>query len=134
MASFQALHRNLDRIESGRVLPRWLATTAARESMRLLRAKARTTSDIALEALVAQEEATAEAEAIRSDDAFHVQNSLSKMAGRCRELLSALYGDDETPYSELAERLGVPVGAIGPTRARCLEKLRKLLESDGFFG
>jgi RNA polymerase sigma factor (sigma-70 family) len=133
MTSFQALHRNLDRIESGRALPRWLATTAARESLRLVRLKVRTKTEVTLEDLVVQEEATAEAEAIKSDDAFRVQANLASMAARCRDLLSALYGDDEAPYAEIAERLGVPIGAIGPTRARCLEKLRKMMEAEGFF-
>lgn len=133
MASFQALHRNLDRIESGRALPRWLATTAAWESLRLVRLKARFASGIPLEELVAEEEATAEAEAIRSDDAFRVKAGLARMAPKCRDLLGALYGDAETSYAEIAKQMGVPIGAIGPTRARCLDKLRKIMEEEGFF-
>jgi RNA polymerase sigma factor (sigma-70 family) len=134
MTTFQALHRNLDRIESGRALPRWLATTAARESLRLARLKSRTTSDVPLEEIVAEEDASAEAEAVRSDDALRVRRALTQMAARCRDLLGALYADEETPYAEIAARLGVPIGAIGPTRARCLDKLRRTLESEGFFG
>lgn len=134
MTTFQALHRNLDRLESGRALPRWLATTAARESLRLLRLKSRTTSDVPLEEIIAEEDADAEAETVRSDDALRVRRALEGMAGRCRDLLSALYSDEDTPYADIAAHLGMPVGAIGPTRARCLDKLRKMLESEGFFG
>jgi RNA polymerase sigma factor (sigma-70 family) len=134
MTTFQALHRNLDRIESGRALPRWLATTAARESLRLARIKSRTTSDVLLEEIVAEEDANAEAEAVRADDALRVRRALGQMAARCRDLLSALYTEEDVAYTEISDRLGIPVGAIGPTRARCLEKLRRMLESEGIFG
>jgi len=134
MTCFQTLHRNLDRIESGKALPRWMATTAARECLRLARIKDRTTTDLPLEEIVANEEASAEAEALRSADAMHVRQVLGQMASKCRDLLQLLYADEDTPYAEIASRLGIPLGAIGPTRARCLEKLRKLMEADGFFG
>jgi len=134
MTSFQTLHRNLDRIESGKALPRWIATTAARECLRLARIKAKTTTDLPLEEIVANEEESAEAEAFRSADAMHVRRVLGEMAPKCRDLLRLLYVDEDTPYSEIATRLGIALGAIGPTRARCLEKLRKLMEADGFFG
>ena len=46
----------------------------------------------------------------------------------CRELLVALYFDERQPsYAEIAERLGMPVGSIGPTRARCLRRMRQAL-------
>ena len=132
--TFAALHRNLDRIESGRALPRWLATTAARESLRLRRLADRTTSDVSLEEIVADEDADAEREAIRSDDAYRVRAAMARMAPRCRDLLGALYAEEEASYADIAARLDIPVGAIGPTRSRCLEKLRKSMESEGFFG
>ena len=48
---------------------------------------------------------------------------------RCRELLRALYEEDPRPaYEEIAERLGMRIGSIGPTRARCLSRLRETLE------
>lgn len=133
MASFQALHRNLDRVESGRALPRWLATTAARECLRILRSKDRTTTEVPLEEIVANEDVDAEREAVRADDAYRVRSALARMAPRCRDLLSALYAEEEASYAEVASRVGIPVGAIGPTRARCLEKLRRTMEAEGFF-
>ncbi|HTR98023.1 MAG TPA: hypothetical protein VMH61_08980, partial [Candidatus Acidoferrales bacterium] len=49
---------------------------------------------------------------------------------RCQRLLRALYYEDPPPaYADLARRLGVPVGSLGPTRARCMEKLRERLGS-----
>lgn len=134
MTAFQALHRNLDRIESGRALPKWLATTAARESLRLKRLRSRTDNDAPLEEILASDDRDAEAEAVRADSAERVRLALDAMPGRCRDLLHALYDATEAAYTEISGRLGIPIGAIGPTRARCLEKLRKSLEKDGFFG
>ena len=50
----------------------------------------------------------------------------------CRDLISALYYEDPAPsYQEISERLGRPVGSLGPTRNRCLKKLRKLYDQVG---
>ena len=134
MATFQALHRDLDRIASGRALPRWVAVVAARESARLRRLKDRTVTDVPLEEIVAEDDAGAEREAIRADESFRVRAAMARMAPRCRELLATLYAEEGTSYAEVSERLKMPIGAIGPTRARCLERLRKMMEEEGFFG
>ncbi len=91
------------------------------------------TTSISLDDLVLDEDRDAEAEAVRADDIRRVREALSRLAPRCRELLGALYQEEPTPYAELAERLGLPLGAIGPNRARCLERLRKMMEEEGFF-
>jgi DNA-directed RNA polymerase specialized sigma24 family protein len=57
-----------------------------------------------------------------------LHGGLAQLNERCRELLIALYFDEQqTAYTEVAHRLGVPVGSIGPTRARCLERLKHIL-------
>lgn len=57
-----------------------------------------------------------------------LRQGMNKLGTRCQQLLRSLYFDNEKrSYSELAETLGIAVGAIGPTRARCLKKLRELL-------
>ncbi len=131
ISTFEALHRNLNRLESGRSLPKWVATTAARESLRILRLR-NETADVPLDDIVAAEDRDAEEEAVKSDSAFRVRDCLSRMSRPCRDLLAALY-DEETTYQNVADRLSLPLGAIGPTRARCLEKLRRMLKSEGFF-
>ncbi len=56
-------------------------------------------------------------------------DGLLEMDVRCRDLLIALYlSGEQVSYEEVARRLGRPIGSIGPTRARCLERLRKILE------
>ena len=47
---------------------------------------------------------------------------------RHQRLLGLLMGDDDLPYKEIAEQLNMPIGSIGPTRGRCLEQLRQILE------
>ena len=55
-----------------------------------------------------------------------IETAFTHIDDRCRRLLMMLYLDDEkTPYSQVAEQLEIPLGSIGPTRARCLEKLLK---------
>lgn len=56
--------------------------------------------------------------------------AMQKLDSRCRQLLSALYYEDPTPsYEEISRRLDRPVGSLGPTRRRCIEKLKKIFES-----
>lgn len=57
-----------------------------------------------------------------------VRQAVDSLPDRCRELITMLfYQKDELSYSEIARRMSMPVASVGPTRARCLEKLRKLL-------
>jgi DNA-directed RNA polymerase specialized sigma24 family protein len=57
-----------------------------------------------------------------------LEAGLSKLGEPCRELLRSLYFQPEqSSYAEVAERLGRPVGSIGPSRARCLKRLRQVL-------
>jgi RNA polymerase sigma factor (sigma-70 family) len=54
-----------------------------------------------------------------------VRSAFAELAPQCRRLLALLVSDPPLPYVQIAEILGVPVGGLGPTRARCLEKLRR---------
>jgi DNA-directed RNA polymerase specialized sigma24 family protein len=60
-----------------------------------------------------------------------VQYALAVLPDRCRALLLAAVEEPPVPYQELAGRLGMAVGSVGPTRARCLEKLRQVIENLG---
>lgn len=133
VATFEAMYRNLDRIDCGRALPRWLATTAARECLRIRRLKGNQPNE-SLEEVMATEDAVAETEAVRADNAEQVRIGLAKMAPRCRDLLAAIYTEEEPSHAEVAQRLGIPLGAIGPTRQRCLDKLRRIMRAQGFYG
>jgi DNA-directed RNA polymerase specialized sigma24 family protein len=59
-----------------------------------------------------------------------VRRALDRLEPRPRQLIELLFLTDEPPpYAEIAARLGIPEGSIGPTRARALDRLRRLLES-----
>lgn len=124
-ATFLALYRNLDRIEDAATLPRWLSVTASREMYRVIRTNSAVSSTETLEDVLAVEEAKAEDLAIESEQAERLHSALGKLGGRCETLLKLLYFD-EAAYQEIADRLKIAIGAIGPTRARCLDKLRRL--------
>lgn len=137
MSTFGVLVRNLDRIQSGLALPSWLAQTSVREARRVRRSSNRyensAESDLNLEEIIEADDISAEQEAIKAGQFAMVQFGMQKLDTRCRRLLSALYIAEQTSYIDLASELGLPIGSIGPTRARCLEKLRKILKTDGFF-
>lgn len=128
--TFRALLGAVDRIESVEALPRWLAVTAAREAMRVRRTSSRYVQpedDRTLDGIVDEEEQGALSAALETERSLALREGIARLADRCRELLTLLYLEDDPAYGEISERLGIPVGAIGPTRGRCLEKLRKIL-------
>lgn len=135
--TFHTLLRNLDRIEAEAGLPSWLSVTATRESLRVLRISGRYESSedlgLSLDEIVADEDATAEREAIATERNQALQAAVRTLPQKCRELISRLYLEGDVPYTEVARELKIPIGSIGPTRARCLEKLRQILTKDGFF-
>lgn len=126
------LWKNLRRVkEAERLLP-WIATTTRRVAWR--DRKRRRARD-ARQAAAARPEATDEtpetsAAALEEEQA--VRESLAAMEERCRRLLRALYFEAGAEgYDEVARRLGIPRGSIGPTRRRCLERLRAELGARG---
>jgi DNA-directed RNA polymerase specialized sigma24 family protein len=67
----------------------------------------------------------------RAEMTMWLDQGLARLDQRCRELLAALYFEVDQPvYADIAAQFGMPVGSIGPTRARCLEKLRQFLSNE----
>lgn len=63
-----------------------------------------------------------------------VRRAVEMLPEQCRRLLEHLfYRDEATTYAEISRQMGMPVASIGPTRARCLEKLKGALKKSGFF-
>lgn len=130
--TFLALFRSLGALRPETRLSAWLATVAHRQTRRILRQSGRE-HPIALEILDERlshpgPEGSAPLERWELVEWLHF--GLSRLNERCRRLLLALYFDQAEPsYAEVAARLGLPVGSIGPGRARCLEQLRQILKS-----
>jgi RNA polymerase sigma factor (sigma-70 family) len=109
----------------------WLITTAKRESWSVARKRRRepantdATDALAADAVGNQDVQMAE---VRWSDELRVHEALAQVGERCQQLLWLLYFDpQEPPYDEISARLGMPEGSIGPTRSRCLEKMRRIL-------
>ncbi|MFI5531108.1 hypothetical protein ACIA8O_21465 [Kitasatospora sp. NPDC051853] len=73
---------------------------------------------------------SAEDQALAAARARAVRRALAVLPGRCPELMTALAESPELTYRQLAARLGLPRGSIGPTRSRCLACLRALLHNE----
>lgn len=119
------LVENLDRIKEPERLGSWLATTTRREGMRMLRKRATEIPDGYQEEQTDRSEDGPEDMALAADEHTQLRAALAQMPVRCRELLRVLAASDEASYSEVAAALDMPVGSIGPTRSRCLARLRK---------
>ena len=130
---FTALFKGLPRLRDGRTLVRWLASTTERiartTALRRRREAAREDRDeFTFAGLEDQGEAIG-AGLERIERQHQVRMALGGVSDRCKRLLEALYYEDPTPsYAELSQRLGVPVGSLGPTRARCMERLKSQLD------
>jgi DNA-directed RNA polymerase specialized sigma24 family protein len=64
---------------------------------------------------------------LADERAQEVREALTMLPGRWQQLLELLMADPPASYAEISDQLGLPVGSIGPTRGRCLERLRVLL-------
>jgi RNA polymerase sigma factor (sigma-70 family) len=129
------LAEQLTRLKEPAAVGGWLATTARREAMRTLRLTRRTVPVDDPDRLDrASDEASGELAVLaREDAAEHVQltqrvwAAFHRLPERCRRLLRLVTTVPPASYLEIAAALEIPVGSIGPTRARCLARLRTLL-------
>ncbi len=125
------LVENLDRIRDPDRLGAWLVTTARRECLRLIRLRSRELATDASDPFDVLREDSVAQQVITKDRDRALLRALGAIDERCQVLLRLLSVPDGPSYEELGAALGMPVGAIGPTRARCLEKLRRRPELKG---
>ena len=126
---FAPLLRHLPNLRDRTRLSAWLITTTRRERWRFGRTAPR--QDDLDNALPDDAEAPL-AEIERGEREQAVRQAMRRLDGRFRDLLTALFLEPAAPaYEAIGARLGMPVGSIGPTRARCLRKLETLLREEG---
>lgn len=123
------LVENLGRIRNPERLASWLATTARNEAIRTKRIYERTVPT-AVEFQIVDADAAVDADLLASERDAQVAAAFATLDDDSQQLLRALTADPPLDYETVAEMLGRPIGSIGPTRARCLEKLRRALESN----
>lgn len=130
-ATWLRLLENIDRLEQPARVQSWLAATAKHECLRSLAARKKVMlvhDDVTLKSSVAHEPEIDEG-LLREERAQDVRDALSRLPWRWRRLVEMLMADPPVPYTEISDQLGLPVGSIGPTRGRCLERLRVLLQA-----
>jgi RNA polymerase sigma factor (sigma-70 family) len=121
------LVEQLGKLRQPAALPGWIATTTARECLRVLRAASRYDHtewpedgppESGASPLIEQEVLAAELHAA-------VRAAFTQLPDRCRKLLSMLISDPPASYAQISAALSIPVGGIGPQRARCLDRMRR---------
>ncbi|HTX90404.1 MAG TPA: sigma-70 family RNA polymerase sigma factor [Anaerolineales bacterium] len=129
------LLENLHSLRNRQRLGAWLAITTRRECWRMNRHQRQLT--------LAQETASVNEQAIQKGPSEEnlldlerqsiIQAALRLLGSPCQQLLTLLFYTEPRPaYTEVARKLSIPEGSIGPNRARCLEKMLKILEEMGF--
>lgn len=124
------LLEHLQTLREPAALPGWIATTTRRECLRLHEEAKR--RRVAVENQGGDDELGADPTAVPVDEGLLVEElraavraAFARLAPHCRRLLALLVSDPPLSYVRIAEILDVPVGGLGPTRARCLDKLRR---------
>lgn len=128
-----ALVRGHEKISDFRSISGWLTTAARREAWKVSKRERRAdaTDNVVLEPMLPVQE-SAETTVTASDEARLLWKAVAALDERCRRLLRVIAFDDRPDYATLAAELDMPVGSIGPTRGRCLVKLRaRLTHTDG---
>jgi RNA polymerase sigma factor (sigma-70 family) len=134
---FVTLLQKIDDINDPDRLHAWLVTAARRKTWRLL-SKERLWKGVELDDddngedslnLVADTNPLPDAVLLQLEEQHRVRTAVTELDERCQKLLTMLYYEPEPPsYADIADAFGTSEGSIGPTRARCLKKLLRLLE------
>jgi RNA polymerase sigma factor (sigma-70 family) len=126
------LVRKADTITEPRAVLQWMVVTTKREAWRVARTQARVRpTDLETEgALRSDDSESVEDAVLRATSDNRLWQHVEGLPERCRALLRVIAFADRPDYADLAQALGMPQGSIGPTRGRCLAKLRLALAQD----
>jgi RNA polymerase sigma factor (sigma-70 family) len=125
------LVRKSDTITEPVALLQWMVVTTKREAWRVAKNQGRfKTDDLESSSAPANNGASIEDAILRDDSDSRLWRHIAALPERCRTLLRVIAFADRPDYAELARALGMPQGSIGPTRGRCLAKLRIALAQD----
>jgi RNA polymerase sigma factor (sigma-70 family) len=121
-----------DSITEPRAVAGWLCTSARREAWRVSRlsTRQRPTEDETIARQLPDEPAP-ERQVVLDDENARLWACLGRLPERCQKLLRIVAAEARPDYASIATELGMPVGSIGPTRGRCLDKLKRELTQAG---
>lgn len=123
------LLENCDRIEDPDRLPGWIATTTRREALAVIR-KQRRTFPTDFEYDIEDLGQSVEQTILDEEDHAEMRRAFATLGHSDQELLRLVVVETPESYQQVAEITGRPIGSLGPTRARALERLRRALEHD----
>ena len=131
-ATYLALLKELPKLRHPEAIASWLTVTARRETWRIRWHKENQHSDsadpIPLLETLAEDDENPDNQLEKHEQLQQLLSAVQKLGERCQALIQLLYLNPEpSAYEQVAQQLGLPLGAIGPNRARCLQKLRQLL-------
>jgi RNA polymerase sigma factor (sigma-70 family) len=130
-STWLALVRAADRIADSQAVLAWLIVTTKRESWRVAKSGDRVEPrEFEDDDVVTPTRDLPEERVLRSDDDNRLWQHIARLPKRCQALLRVIAFSDRPDYAAVAKALGMPVGSIGPTRGRCLAKLRLQLADD----
>ena len=124
------LVEHLHRIRDAQRVGAWLAATTRHEALRVLRVAGRQLpvgDDVELETSDPVQ-VTPESLALASEQRRILWHAFAALPPSCQRLLRVLMADPPPSYQEAAAALDMPIGSIGPTRGRCLDRLRRLAD------
>ena len=122
------LVEQLDNLRDPAALPGWIATTAQRECYRAQRARCRLATGAQVpdaDNLPDEQAVVAQDELLTAERHAALREAFKDLPPSYQRLLALLIADPPIPYAEISARLGIPIGSIGPSRARGLERLRR---------
>ncbi len=131
---FTTLFLKLDSLEKPEFLRAWLTTTTRHKTIHLIQRETRgrpkfidhDEGEVAFQ--LPDRAPLADDVLVQLERENQIEAAFNQIETRCRRLLTMLYLEPEQiPYAEITELLDIPLGSIGPTRARCLQKLLKFI-------
>jgi RNA polymerase sigma factor (sigma-70 family) len=125
------LYEHADRIRQPERLGAWLATTARNESLRCIKRLKRTRPAGVLEDEADVTSPSPDERAVDDETLQDALQALGRLPQESQKLMRLLVASPPLPYTDIAERVGRPVGSIGPTRSRCLAALRANMVEPG---
>jgi RNA polymerase sigma factor (sigma-70 family) len=127
--TFLALVRRGASISDPLAVVRWLTVTLRRQAWRDRAVVAQRTGSEPTDEDLPREQ-SAESTAVLTDEQRRLWAHVSALPERCRRLLAVIAFSPRPDYAAIAADMGMPVGSIGPTRGRCLDKLRTRLQGE----
>jgi RNA polymerase sigma factor (sigma-70 family) len=123
-STFLRIYEHLGQLREPEKLPGWAAQIARREMLEILRARRRFGSIVDATVVPATD---AESDDVQLDADLRqaLLEAFDSLPQLSQQLLRLLMADPPAPYQEISNRLGIPIGAIGPTRQRAIARLRR---------